>query len=320
MRLSWSRSLSPSATAIETRRDTIATTVSVIIPSFNSCEIVGDAISSALAQSFPPLEIIVIDDGSTDDTQSVIEAFGAPVQYVRQTNAGPSSARNHGAQLARGDWLAFLDADDQWLPDKIELQLTRANQTAAAAILTGLYWPAEVGETIVAYEGSTARDDLISALLCRNVLAGGASTLLVRRSAFNAVNGFDESLTAAEDREFLIRLAASYSVSVIPIPLARRRVGPIQFGGDPERLRRHGELILDRHARLIGDSRSARLTLRQARARLWQRAGLQYLARGDRRRAGSALARAAATWPFLADPWRAAINALLGRLPKAKAS
>ncbi len=277
---------------------------------------VGNAIGSALAQSYPPLEIVVVDDGSSDATPELIGSLGGIVRNARQANAGPSAARNHGVRLARGDWVAFLDADDEWLPEKLASQLALARRTGAPALLSGLHWPVEGGETVVAYRGSTDRDDLIQALLCRNVLAGGASTLLLERDQFIAAGGFDETMMAAEDREFLIRLATTCAISVAPEPLARRRVGPVQFGGDPERLRIHGEMILNRHAHLIGHLPSARLTLRQARARLWQRAGLQYLARGDRRLAGGAFVRAASLWPFLADPWRAAVNALLGRLPR----
>lgn len=310
--------MQPSAARIDRPGDAGELTISAIIPTFNSGQVVGDAIASALAQSHPTLEVLVVDDGSTDSTQAILEACAPPVRYIRQVNAGPSAARNAGAKLARGQWLAFLDADDLWLPTKLAEQLDHAVRSGAHAVLTGLFWPSEGGESIVAYSGSLRRDDLIAALLSRNVLAGGASTLLVRRTAFEVAGGFDESMTAAEDREFLIRLAASCVVSVLPVPLTRRRVGPVQFGGDPERLRSHGELILKRHARLISHRPTARFTLRQARARLWQRAGLQYLARGDHRRAGSALARAAAIWPFLADPWRAALNAMLGRLPQTR--
>jgi len=218
--------------------------------------------------------------------------------------------------LTRGQWIAFLDADDEWLPTKLASQLEYSRRCFAPAVLCGLYWPSDGAETIVTYHGSTHRDDLIAALLCRNVLAGGASTLLVRREQFEAAGGFDETMSAAEDREFLIRLSATCPVAVAPEPLARRRIGPVQFGGDPERLRIHGELILRRHAALIQHRRSACLTLREARARLWQRVGLQYLARGEPRRAGNAFVRAATLWPFLPDPWRAAVNALLGRLPR----
>jgi hypothetical protein len=313
--------LSPSAAATDlAQRPAIGPRVSVVIPTFNSCTVVGHAIQSALAQSYPPLEVIVVDDGGSDATREVVESGGSFVRYAWQENAGPSAARNHGARLAQGDWLAFLDADDEWLPEKLAAQLELARRSGAPAVVSGIYWPLSGGETVVAYRESTNRDDLIAALLCRNVLAGGASTLLLKREQFIAAGGFDETMTAAEDREFLIRLAAACAICVTPDPLARRRVGPVQFGGDPERLRIHGERILKRHAHLLGHQPSARLTVRQARARLWQRAGLQYLARGERGRAGGAFVRAAALWPFLADPWRAAANALLGRLPRPRSS
>lgn len=96
--------------------------VSAVIPAYNAAGCVGRAIRSVLAQTRPVIEILVIDDGSCDDTSSVAERFGPPVRVIRQANAGPSAARNRGAWAARGEWLAFLDADDTWLPPKLERQ------------------------------------------------------------------------------------------------------------------------------------------------------------------------------------------------------
>src|SRR4051794_39734864 len=97
--------------------------VSVIIPASNASAYVVRAIESALAQSHPPLEILVIDDGSTDRTAEIVEALPAPVRLLRKVNGGPATARNLGASQARGDWLALLDADDVWYPDKLRQQL-----------------------------------------------------------------------------------------------------------------------------------------------------------------------------------------------------
>src|SRR5271156_960674 len=98
--------------------------VSVIIPTYNRADKVGKTIESALAQTFTDLEVIVIDDGSSDDTGRVLsEVFGDRIRYFAQTNQGASIARNNGIEAARGEWIAFLDSDDLWEKDKLELQL-----------------------------------------------------------------------------------------------------------------------------------------------------------------------------------------------------
>src|SRR5262245_25838031 len=107
--------------------------VSVIIPSYNSARFVSQAVRSVLEQTYSPLEIIVVNDGSTDDTVSVLDAYKGDIQIVHQANGGVSKARNRGIREAKGKFIAFLDADDQWLPSKIQKQIDclRANPSAA---------------------------------------------------------------------------------------------------------------------------------------------------------------------------------------------
>ncbi len=105
----------------------MAETVSVIIPSFNRRHCLPRALDSVLAQTVPALEIIVVDDGSSDGTRSLIASDYPQVTYLWQPNRGVSAARNAGIEAARGDWLAFLDSDDEWLPSKLELQLALAS-------------------------------------------------------------------------------------------------------------------------------------------------------------------------------------------------
>ena len=112
-------------------------TASVVVPTYNRAEWIGATLRSVLSQSSQPHEIIVVDDGSADGTETVVGAFGARVRYVRQENAGVSAARNHGARLATGEYLAFADSDDLWHPRKLEVQLTALRTSGAHWSITG---------------------------------------------------------------------------------------------------------------------------------------------------------------------------------------
>jgi len=112
---------------------------SVIIPAYNSATTLARAVDSVLAQSYPAQEIIVIDDGSTDETADIAGRYGDKLRYLRQDNAGVSSARNHGARIAKGDWLTFLDADDWYYPNRLRLHAEWIGEDATLDFLTGDY-------------------------------------------------------------------------------------------------------------------------------------------------------------------------------------
>lgn len=114
-------------------------TVSAVIPAYNAGKYVGRAIESVLAQTHKPDEIIVVDDGSTDDTAEVVQRFGDAVRFIRQVNAGASIARNTGIEAATSEWIAFLDADDEWLPDKLKLQTEHLERNPELVWTTGNY-------------------------------------------------------------------------------------------------------------------------------------------------------------------------------------
>jgi glycosyltransferase involved in cell wall biosynthesis len=177
--------------------------VSVIIPAYNVAGIVGRAIDSALAQTVSPLEIIVVDDGSRDETASVVEAYGGKVRLIRQANAGPAAARNRGARDAAGEWLAFLDADDAWLPTKLERQLAYVGA-------------ARVGLVACLTSGSVD-DDNITLERLWNYNYIGMSGVLVRRAAFEEVGGFDEDpgLISAEDYNLWLRIAMRWEIAMV---------------------------------------------------------------------------------------------------------
>lgn len=231
--------------------------VSVVIPTYNRARWLPACVESVLGQTAPPREVIVVDDGSTDDTEAVCRGFPAPVRYVRQENAGVSAARNTGVSASRGSLVAFLDSDDVWFPRKLEVQLEALGRRPAAAwSITGCAvvdgtgnvrpgdqgWEAvfpvfrDRGVTPPEHFGAwLERDTLRVAGRDHEVFGGDAygllflgnvalpSSLLVRRAAFEAVGGFDVAYRLAEETEFCHRLAARVEVSVVLTSLVGRR-------------------------------------------------------------------------------------------------
>ena len=191
--------------------------VSVIIPSYNYGRYIGEAIDSALGQTLPPLEVIVVDDGSTDDTPEVLAKYGDRIRVLRQQNAGVAIARNSGIAAARGELVAFLDADDVWLPRKLELQTARFDGSVGL-----VHCGVEFGTAIQLprIEGDVA-DALL--LLEPDVIHGPGSTVIVPKRVAEEIGGFDASLPASEDWDFIYRVARRYRVAHVAEPLVRYR-------------------------------------------------------------------------------------------------
>jgi len=200
--------------------------VSVIIPNYNYAHYLPQAINSVLAQTYSQVEIIVIDDGSTDDSVTVLRSYGDRIRWLKQPNQGVSAARNVGAHNTKGELVAFLDADDFWLPEKLERQV----QLFLADPELGLVHcgveeiddnGARLRLRLDGRDGWVATDML---LFDRAVMLGGGSGLVVRRSDFEALGGFDTSLSTSADWEFFYRMATHARVGFVPIPLLKYRV------------------------------------------------------------------------------------------------
>lgn len=194
------------------------TSVSAVIPAFNAGRWIGGAIESVLRQTRPPEEVVVVDDGSTDDTHAVVASFGSAVRYVRQSNAGVSAARNLGVAKSSGDMIAFLDADDEWLPRKLEVQVARlgSEPDALAAFMSMVRVDVASGrKTTLSY---VLPNDLVAQLVLHSCVVGAPSSVLIRRTALDAVGGFDPDLSQCADLDMWIRLAAAGPVIVVEEP------------------------------------------------------------------------------------------------------
>jgi len=176
--------------------------VSVVIPAYEAERYLGEAIDSVLGQDHRPVEVIVVDDGSGDRTSAVANGYGEPVRYSRQEQAGASAARNRGAHAARGDYLAFLDADDHWEQGKLSLQLrAMAAEGSSPDIVFG-----HVRQFVTPDLPGAERDRV----RCPEGLQPGPvpGTMLIRRDAFHRVGPYDSALRVGEALEWLARARA----------------------------------------------------------------------------------------------------------------
>jgi glycosyltransferase involved in cell wall biosynthesis len=194
--------------------------VSVIIPTWNRAGTVGNAVQSVLRQSFAPLEILVCDDGSTDDTERVVKEFGdSRIQWLPGSRAGrPAIPRNRGIALSKGEWLAFLDSDDAWLPKKLERQLEAVNGQGCKASCTNAvrYVPGkgDHGSLLTWGKNRIRFEDLVE----ENVVV--CSSALIHRSVLDQAEGFpeDTSLRALEDYALWLRISTQSDFAYVSEP------------------------------------------------------------------------------------------------------
>ncbi|MFH0984190.1 MAG: glycosyltransferase family A protein [Candidatus Omnitrophota bacterium] len=193
--------------------------VTVIIPVFNGAAFVGRAIHSILEQTFQDFEIIVINDGSTDNTEEVVRDIADKrIRYFVQPNQGPNAARNNGIRQARGEQLAFLDADDWWLPVKLQAQLECLKERPEAGLVyCSALWIFLAGKVIL--QEALVEGDVIQPLLFKNLVTGSASSVMIPKRVFDKVGLFDEGFERMEDWEMWLRIGASFPFAAVRQPL-----------------------------------------------------------------------------------------------------
>lgn len=203
-------------------------TVSVVIPTYNRARFLPAAVASVRAQTYPCAEIVIVDDGSTDDTADVVAGLGPGIRYIWQANAGPAAARNRGIHEATGDYVAFLDTDDRWLPEKTALQVAVLQRESTVALVSAdMAIEDETGtmqvtsnfqhrglQTMFVELDGRPIPDAPRLLLKINFI--NTSTAIARRSVLLALNGFDERLRYGEDLELWLRIAAQHGIACVP--------------------------------------------------------------------------------------------------------
>lgn len=242
--------------------------VSVVIPCFNHGRFLAQAIDSALAER--PFEVVVVDDGSTDDTAEVLERYGSAITALRQPNAGLSAARNAGIAACAGDLVQLLDADDELAEGVVARVATSAATTDAAAFFGGWQEMSETGDPIVEVPSAAFSTDAFHALI-HPMAVGPPGRFALRRWAVLAAGGFDRSLGACEDWDLWLRLAAAGHVfQRVPGIALRYRNSAGSMSKDYRRMWRAGTTVLGRAATVHRNCSQCATALAEAR-REWRR-------------------------------------------------
>ncbi len=224
------------------------TSVSIIIPNYNHTRFLAGSIRSALEQTYPPAEVIVVDDGSTDNCRPVVEGFGDQVRYIYQQNQGLAGARNTGIRLAKGDLIGLLDADDEWQPNYLETMLDLAKvHPKAAAFYCQVQCMNEVGVDLPQILGGPPLPShvLYSVLLRANFII--PSSNLIRREPLVDAGLYDPSLRSCEDWDLWLRLLPEYEVVGTDACLVRYRIHGSSLSTDPRGMQSATRAVIEKH-------------------------------------------------------------------------
>lgn len=256
------------------------TSVSVVIPTRNRSRLLATTLTSVLWQRTVDLEVVVVEDASTDDTAEMVAGLGDPrVTLVRRdAPRGPSTARNEGAERTGGEWLAFCDDDDLWAPQKLAAQVRAVEESARDWVYVG---SVNVGGALEAISGRPPPrpEDVVAAVPRYNAVPGGGSNVMVRRTLFADVGAFDERFPPCEDWELWIRVARAGPPASVPRPLMGYRLHEGSSSLDTDRILRSTRLIEEVHATTVDRGRLYRW-LAESALRVGRRGeALRHLAR-----------------------------------------
>ena len=285
--------------------------VSVLVPTYNGAGHIGETLESILAQTYGEVEAVVIDDGSTDGTPEVAEGFGPRVRCIRQANAGTAAARNTGLKHAKGEFIALLDHDDLWLPEKLERQIPRFAEDSRIGLVVAWMevFDSATGEVKGTYEppAELGVHDMLGYTL------PPVQTMVFRRSALEKIGGFDATCLGTDDWDINIRIAKEYRVVSVAKILARARMHSSQQGKNGTQMYKNCMRVLDKHEQTHPGCAECRKAVRKSRKLVRQ---YYYdFAKGRARSAWEekryAAAAAGAVWAFWQYP--PALKRVLGR-------
>ena len=272
--------------------------VSIIIPNYNHAQYVGDAIWSVLTQEYRNFEIIVVDDGSTDNSREVIAQFGDKVQYIHQKNAGLSAARNTGIKASKGVLIGVLDADDMYESIFLStLVVTLQENPDADGVYCGYQFVDHKNNLLPQIEARPVdHDKLYDALLDGNFFV--PESIFLRRYVYDNVGLFDETLRACEDWDVWLRVTKKYKIVHSPNILTRHRILPGSMSTDPQRMLTYRLAVLKKH---VGDEPvgNGSSVAHRAYGRAYLGSCVEYLQYGNTDRAYECFQKLANIYPVL---------------------
>ena len=295
--------------------------VDILIPAYNAAHFLPGALESVLAQTVSEWRVLLVDDGSTDGTRELVDRFAAEhadrlagrLTYLFQQNRGLPAARNAGIRAGNSPLLALLDADDQWLPTRLEDSIRSLERAPDAGLSYGgisrIALDGTVLDTFVTSDPGGKREEVARRLYTRAVHFP-CPTVTFRRECVEAVGLFDETMRATEDRDLWLRIAQRYGVVFVPKVLALYRISAGSMSTDLPRMLTSQRQFIAKHAGELGCGWVAR---RVAVAGMLEQQATGYAARGERRQALRFAARATVSAPWLRGVWRTVLAVLMRR-------
>jgi tetratricopeptide (TPR) repeat protein len=287
--------------------------VTVIIPSYNRANYLPVAIDSILAQSYPVFEIVVVDDGSTDNTAEVVKAYSNQVSFYERGHQGVSAARNYGLDMAQGDVIAWLDADDVWEPEFLASTVPLLeNDPALDGVYTGIAHIDEAGNLLPQSNIRTVPpQQLFSALLEEDFVL--TPTVVVRKCCFDQAGRFDEQFHICEDYDMWLRLAKSFTLQGVSQPLVRVRIHSGNTLRDISALVHYRLLVVSKHFGAVdGDPTLWSTEKQMAQAFALRDVAFVEIQAGQTEQGWAHLERAILCWPALLDGPRTFYELALG--------
>jgi glycosyltransferase involved in cell wall biosynthesis len=296
--------------------------VSVVVPTYNRAHIVLDALKSVYQQSYRPIELIIVDDGSTDKTGVVVKDWISTLKvescftahYVFQINQGGNFARNRGIQLTSGEYIAFLDSDDLWYPQKLEKQIAIfAADEKIGGVYCGLRHVSLItGVSQASPPRKYPSGNILHEMLVHDV-TGPTSTYVLRSTVFEAMGNFDTQLFARQDWDMWLRLASNYNIGVVPdVLIDFREHEGVRTASNPQKEIAAYHTIMEKYAELR--SRCPFAVRQAAKAAFYRRMGRIYfhhkISAID---AFTYQIRSILNWPFVFDSYAALLGIFLPR-------
>ena len=288
--------------------------VSVLIPTYNRADFILEAIDSVLAQDYPAVEILVVDDGSTDNTAELLQPYveSGRIRFFQQPNQGQSVARNLALKESRGEFICFLDSDNRWLPGKLKRELEVFAQYPDTDIVYGDDIQIDEQGREISRRNMRRYSGRITPYLFRDNCVS-MNTTMVRRRCFDEMGGLEVGRRAADDYELWLRFSARYTFRYVPEFFAEYRVMADQISSNKDRRFASNEQILRNFQQRFPEAMSP-AEFRRGWSHFFTRKGRHYASIGNRAQALKDYGRALAAWPLHRAPWRALAKlALAGR-------